>query len=118
MVTRWPARARATSKIEVRPAALMIEVTARLMSRRATPDPNHPSQHIRGCVADLPRVGESLVIFWDRNALGRLITSPVVRVLGDIDGSIFYVETTNNVYRLVVACSRRRVPMGHLRVRR
>lgn len=83
-------------------AAIVIDVTARCITRKqgTTDTPKKAAKVVRGYVVALPRVGASLVIF-HRDGPGRMITSAVVRVLSDTDGTL-YVETLNSIYRMTL----------------
>lgn len=82
--------------------AYVIDVTARCITRKhgSTDTPKKAAKVVRGCVAALPKVGASLVVF-HRDNPGRMITSAVVRVLSDTDGAL-YVETLNSIYRMTL----------------
>lgn len=56
---------------------------------------------VDGVIAAIPEVGGSLVIY-RRAKSYRLVTSPVVRVLREVDGSTLYVETRNSIYHVTL----------------
>lgn len=57
------------------------------------------AKYYEGTLVDPPEVGQRLVIV--RPGGTRMITSPVVRVLFEVDEKkMMYVETRNSVYRL------------------
>lgn len=51
-----------------------------------------------GHFVDRPRVGASFVLI--RPGGSRVITSAVVRVLGDVDSDELFIETENSIYRI------------------
>lgn len=52
-----------------------------------------------GYLISYPSVGRGMVIFRDPNG-HRMVTTPVKRVLGAVEGEKLYVETENSVYQL------------------
>jgi hypothetical protein len=80
----------------------VIDVVARCIARRdeAPKRPEKPAKVVHGCINGLPKIGRSLVIY-RRGDAGRLITTPVVRML-IADGEMLYVETSNSVYRIAL----------------
>jgi len=52
-----------------------------------------------GYLITYPSVGRGMVIFRDPNG-HRMVTTPVKRVLGAVEGEKLYVETENSVYQL------------------
>lgn len=54
-----------------------------------------------GYLVSYPIVGRGMVIFRDPHG-HRMVTTPVVRVFGDPDGVLIYVETENSVYKLEI----------------
>ncbi len=52
-----------------------------------------------GYIISYPIVGRGMVIFRDPNG-HRMVTTPVRRILGALDGDKLYVETENSVYQL------------------
>ena len=59
------------------------------------------AKSVDGVIAAIPVVGGSLVIYRRGNS-HRLVTSAIVRVLRDVDGSTLYVETLNSIYHVVL----------------
>ena len=52
-----------------------------------------------GYIISYPSVGRGMVIFRDPNG-HRMVTTPVRRMLGALEGDKLYVETENSVYLL------------------
>jgi hypothetical protein len=52
-----------------------------------------------GYIISYPSVGRGMVIFRDPNG-HRMVTTPVRRMLGALEGDKLYVETENSVYQL------------------
>ena len=52
-----------------------------------------------GYLISYPSVGRGMVIFRDPNG-HRMVTTPVRRMLGALEGDKLYVETENSVYQL------------------
>ena len=62
-----------------------------------------------GYLISYPSVGRGMVIFRDPNG-HRMVTTPVRRVLGALDGDKLYVETENSVYQLTFRGEMQAVP--------
>lgn len=79
-------------------SARVFEITTRVrkLGRVKTKQP----KLIEGTLAELPRVGESIMVFKE-DKMTRLITSTVIRILSDSDGTL-YAQTHNSVYRIVL----------------
>ena len=76
----------------------MVSVTAQKL-RNQVGDPKGAGRAYTGYLISHPIVGRGMVIFRDPHG-HRMITTPVQRILGEPEGKMIYVETTNSVYRL------------------
>ena len=79
----------------------MVSVTARKI-REHSRDRSASGAGTRvytGFLISYPVVGRGMVIFRDPNG-HRMVTTPVRRMLGAMEGDKLYVETENSVYQL------------------
>jgi hypothetical protein len=80
----------------------MVSVTARKVRDQSA---QHSSLNVgrryTGYLISYPIVGRGMVIFRDPHG-HRMITTTVKRVLGDPEGHMLYVETSNSVYRIEI----------------
>jgi hypothetical protein len=79
---------------------LLVSVTARKIRDHGR-ERGSPSlgRTYAGYLISYPSVGRGMVIFRDPNG-HRMVTTPVKRVLGELEGDRVYVETENSVYQL------------------
>ena len=80
----------------------MVSVTARkVRDQSAQQSSLNVGRRYTGYWISYPIVGRGMVIFRDPHG-HRMITTTVKRVLGDPDGQMLYVETSNSVYRIEI----------------
>ena len=80
----------------------MVSVTARkVRDQSAQQSSLNVGRRYTGYLISYPVVGRGMVIFRDPHG-HRMITTIVKRVLGDPDGQMLYVETSNSVYRIEI----------------
>ena len=79
----------------------MVSVTARKVRDHSTDKATPVGRHYTGYLISFPIVGRGMVIFRDPHG-HRMITTPVQRILGDPEGQMVFVETTNSVYRIEI----------------
>jgi len=78
----------------------MVTITKRTVRRRGLDEPtSHGEPEYHGFLIGHPEIGRPMVIFRE-NDRQHIMTSPVQRVLGDVDGGSLRVETMNSVYVL------------------
>ncbi len=79
---------------------LMVGVTARKIRDQSAPRASAGLGRVyTGYLVSYPVVGRGMVIFRDPHG-HRMVTTPVRRVLGEVEGSPVYVETENSIYKL------------------
>lgn len=80
----------------------MVSVTARKVRDQSVQQSSlNVGRRYTGYLISYPVVGRGMVIFRDPHG-HRMITTTVKRVLGDPDGRMLYVETSNSVYRIEI----------------
>ena len=79
----------------------MVSVTARKVRDHSSDKATPVGRHYTGYLISYPVVGRGMVIFRDPHG-HRMITTPVQRILGDPEGSMVFVETSNSVYRIEI----------------
>lgn len=62
-----------------------------------------------GYLISYPVIGRGMVIFRDPHG-HRMVTTPVRRILGALDGDKLYVQTENSVYQLTFPGEQQAVP--------
>ena len=78
----------------------MVSVTARKIRELGTERPPGANGRLyTGYLISYPYIGRGMVIFRDPNG-HRMVTTPVRRMLGALEGDKLYVETENSVYQL------------------
>jgi len=79
----------------------MVSVTARKVRDQVDRRASGGERLYTGYLVSYPIVGRGMVIFRDPHG-HRMITTPVKRVLSELEGQRMYVETENSVYRLEI----------------
>lgn len=77
----------------------MIPVCARRFRKGDAGTSIGPDRVYVAFLVSVPEIGSPMVLLRDATS-ARIVTTPVVRLLGDLDTGVLYVETERSVYRV------------------